>query len=306
MNKGQIGVLSRLKGNRGEFAVATALSEQCYVRPVIGGSDTGIDLYCETVDADSGQPFLHFWVQVKSGGQVRCTKKGTCCSLGTDDIEYWLRQPVPVYVFLAPDGELSSFSVISFARQHAQLKGSALKKESSKRVYADFTFDTTRVDEFLEKVRRDYAIRAAQTGVSIYLPQLKETYIRTPVQGVCSPYVAEIVDTIRRSASAGIADTLDACAKPIDIDQQPLLKVLLAVMGPFTSAKNRNDRINQNYPEVHWEDYVAVGRLLKQLGQDEKGNEMLNRAIHVIETDPKFQEDMTSWGLLCREISSYK
>jgi hypothetical protein len=55
---------NRLRGNYAQAVVSSWLSRACLVRPVAEGTDIGIDLYCESVL--EGQPYLHFWVQVKA------------------------------------------------------------------------------------------------------------------------------------------------------------------------------------------------------------------------------------------------
>ena len=92
----------RLKGNYGVAAVLARLSAACLVRPVAADTDIGVDLYCETVQ--DGQAFLHFWVQVKAGEQ--CHVNATCgiasCRFDTAHLDYWSRQPVPVFAALVP------------------------------------------------------------------------------------------------------------------------------------------------------------------------------------------------------------
>ncbi len=86
-----------------ERYVASRLSRaDCLVR-TIEGIDVGVDLYCESVE--DGYPFLHFWVQVKSGKQCERTPHGAKCRLERKHLEYWERQPVPVFIALLPDAE---------------------------------------------------------------------------------------------------------------------------------------------------------------------------------------------------------
>lgn len=95
---------NRLRGNYAQ-AVATAwLSRMCLVRPVADGTDIGIDLYCESIL--EGTPYLHFWVQVKAvpaaSITVRDGKRTAAYSFERRHLEYWDRQPIPVYAFLVP------------------------------------------------------------------------------------------------------------------------------------------------------------------------------------------------------------
>jgi hypothetical protein len=94
---------NRLKGNYAAFHVAARLSSGCLVRPVAGGTDVGIDLHCETVERN--RPFLHFWVQVKAGAQCKVLRGGTDASVQFEKrhLDYWSRQPVPVFAALVPE-----------------------------------------------------------------------------------------------------------------------------------------------------------------------------------------------------------
>ncbi|MEA3471088.1 MAG: DUF4365 domain-containing protein [Thermodesulfobacteriota bacterium] len=94
---------NRLQGNWGEHFIASELASQdCFVRNVTEGHDTGIDLYCETTS--KGDPFLHFWCQVKTDSRVA----GQALNLSSTrhklnkHKDYWLSQPVPVFIFLVP------------------------------------------------------------------------------------------------------------------------------------------------------------------------------------------------------------
>ena len=95
---------SLLKGNHGAAHVMARLSQHCLVRPVAADTDIGIDLYCETVL--DNQPFLHFWMQVKTGTQCLLDDKKNIasCSFSIDHLEYWSNQPVPVFAALVPAG----------------------------------------------------------------------------------------------------------------------------------------------------------------------------------------------------------
>jgi hypothetical protein len=93
---------SRLKGNYGASVLMARLSAECLVRQVAADTDVGIDLYCETVS--EGQPFLHFWLQVRAGKQCKIESGGNnaTCRFSRDELTYWSRQPVPVFAALVP------------------------------------------------------------------------------------------------------------------------------------------------------------------------------------------------------------
>lgn len=92
---------AQLKGNFAETTVAAWLSRQCLVRRVAEGTDIGIDLYCESLLGES--PYKHFWVQVKSIGEKNFEYGGEAWyAFDKKHLEYWARQPIPVYAFLVP------------------------------------------------------------------------------------------------------------------------------------------------------------------------------------------------------------
>jgi len=96
---------NKLKGNYGEHLAALILSQSCLVRPVVGNTDVGVDLYCESVI--NNRPFLHFWVQVKSSKHFPNKETTAQYSFKTSNLDYWSRQPVPVLAFLVPVKERS-------------------------------------------------------------------------------------------------------------------------------------------------------------------------------------------------------
>lgn len=93
---------SQFKGNWGELFIASELAAKgCLVRHVTQGHDTGVDLYCETTW--NGIPFLHFWCQVKTKKKISVRKETIAYSpKKKKHIDYWLKQPVPVFIFIVP------------------------------------------------------------------------------------------------------------------------------------------------------------------------------------------------------------
>lgn len=94
---------SQLKGNWGEHFIASELAAKgCLVRNVTQGHDTGVDLYCETTW--NGFPFLHFWCQIKTRKMLGQKEQITYRPPKKEKkhIDYWLKQPVPVFIFIIP------------------------------------------------------------------------------------------------------------------------------------------------------------------------------------------------------------
>jgi hypothetical protein len=95
-----------LKGQFGEAYVAARLSSDCIVR-LTTSLDVGVDLYCETIRENKA--FLHFWCQVKTGkkdGRGRfkydIANDSARYSFERKHLEYWEKQPVPVFAALVP------------------------------------------------------------------------------------------------------------------------------------------------------------------------------------------------------------
>jgi hypothetical protein len=90
----------QLKGNYGEHLASLVLSRSCLVRPTVGQTDVGVDLYCESII--ESVPFLHFWVQVKASENVPNEDAEASWNFDVTALRYWARQPVPVLGFLVP------------------------------------------------------------------------------------------------------------------------------------------------------------------------------------------------------------
>jgi hypothetical protein len=294
-NKKEEGLLNRLKGNRAEFLVASCLSRRCYVRPVASGTDTGIDLYCEALELATCEPFLHFWVQVKSGGGISLHNSGAAFRFKCRDIEYWLRQPVPVYAFLVPEQTLTGAGtkayVVDLARQkHARRIVDRMEGRDEVTLHSDLDIDVGGhdLDRFLEEVLKpDYVLRGAQSGTHSYWPQPQASYLRGGLVGICGPYAENFIEQIRRGASAVLRDLASERAPTDEMKRQ--MAVCAAVLEPFTLAATRQDLERQDYREWHYEDFIARGRWLHLSGEIPKGDEMLRRAIACVQDDDRFK-----------------
>jgi len=93
---------SVVSGNEGECLAQYLLSRYCLVRPVVGNTDIGVDLYCEALF--EGEPFVHFWVQVKRYRTIanKRVRQGQAFDFETKHLNYWMKQPVPVIALLVP------------------------------------------------------------------------------------------------------------------------------------------------------------------------------------------------------------
>lgn len=132
---------NQLQGNWGEQFIAEQLSaNNCFVRQVTQGQDSGIDLYCEKLSPDKDNsnnfiPFLHFWCQVKTRKDLKGRRKIICFPNSTErkniKIDYWIKQPVPVFIFIIPDFRNAEnkfpyyiFNTVNFCFQNNSIKSS--------------------------------------------------------------------------------------------------------------------------------------------------------------------------------------
>lgn len=175
---------NRLKGNYASNLVSLWLSKICLVRPVAEGTDIGIDLFCESLAENT--PFGHFWVQVKTipMGNISKGSEGQVAwfDFETRHLQYWQRQPIPVYVFLVPiDTWPATFPkeifVICMSRY---LIRSGVPKQATIRIKSDGSFEYDILDEdlklFITKiVPWDTQALLLQQGIAAPLSNLSQT-----------------------------------------------------------------------------------------------------------------------------------
>lgn len=286
-----------LKGNQAAFLVSAWLSKQCLVRPVSEGTDIGVDLFCETVDVPSEQPFLHFWVQVKTGARQVTVMNGQAkCRFDKEHVDYWCRQPVPTYAFLVPEDQLTAFQkvfVVSFVRK--RLKGEAPFDGGSKTLSSDFVCYAKEgaydLSSFANtSVRLDHMIMQIFHGVSGPFPVIDPEYIRQDVEGFRARFGCQVAQQVRRSASRTAMDILRLPAKMRKPEYDRQLAVLAQVLRPFTQGIQADA-----YWEEHYEDYWALGLYLKRSGNRQAGRELLERAIQIIKGDEQFKAQVARW-----------
>lgn len=165
---------NQLKGNWAEQYISARLAEKgCLVRHVSQGHDIGIDLYCETIEENT--PFLHFWCQIKTSNKWKGEEKRISFSPKKGEKEYWIKQPVPVLVFLVPDlRDESNRTSIPFYICRTDLGRDRNKIDSWKKIES-----TSDLSDFL---RRDlpylYFLWELKEGKVSSLKTIKNEYTR--------------------------------------------------------------------------------------------------------------------------------
>jgi hypothetical protein len=271
--------------------------------------DTGIDLYCETVDPPSNEPFLHFWVQVKSGNQVEVREEGArCARISGKKVLYWLRQPVPVYLFLLPKGDTREFYVTSLtweSHNHPELRHTAEQQnELTIDARARLGDSPNDLPSFFNLVLRDYVLQGAQRGTCRAVPQVKETYIRRSIPGLLGQYVDEVLDTVRRTVSMTLYDL--TLSKNPSSDATRQMAFLADVLAHFTQARSTEEaaRMHPN-GKWHYEDYLRVGLYHQAQGRLAEGDALIKASVTCIDEDPEFKARVSDVVLLKQYILSH-
>lgn len=201
---------NRLKGNYGAAYVALRLSsEECLVRTVPSDTDVGVDLFCESVDGE--EPFLHFWVQVKTGSQCKVAENdlSASCSLDRKHLSYWYRQPVPVFVALVPtQWPVHSDPVVYLVDVTSYLIEHTFPGTASLTMHSHFVWqpgDQEAIQNFLKTVVPFVSAKMlCRHGVIAHIPTLRPEYEqRSPLPSV-SRYRDLIFHQIRKTAAFSV------------------------------------------------------------------------------------------------------
>lgn len=276
----------RLIGNYGAALVMTRLSAQALVRPVAVDTDVGVDLYCETVS--QGVPFLHFWVQVKTGSQCRVGKRGAgkgLCSVSIQkaDFEYWERQPVPVFLALVPtpwppDTEPPIY-IVDFTTEIVRRKQRGKVPSVLRASQRWQPGDDAAVQRFLTETVPDACARLGlRAGVVGARPTVAPEYVRrTPTTRVAL-FAWEISEQIRKTAAMGVLYSI------MDTGQ--------SARPPLVEFRRRMAGIVELFgdegPWEHWENYYARGLSRHLDGEFADAIALYERAKRSIEGDVAF------------------
>lgn len=283
---------SRLKGNYGAAVVMARLSGECLVRPVAVDSDVGVDLYCETVA--EGQPFLHFWLQVKAGDQCQVdpSSRYASCRFQRDHIEYWARQPVPVFAALVPtawpaQSEPQIYIVdittwILFNPQPDPYDSITLRSD-----HHWSPGDRESVQAFLRtEVPNTTARLQISRGVVAPSPSPTPQYVqRIPLVPVIR-FKDQILRQLRTTAANSMLFTVGSAA--LEAEEKEFVHLLARVVEQFGD-------------DPHWENFVARGLSCHAAEDYATALAMYARAKAGIEGDPQVSNH-PSWREIVRRI----
>ena len=240
---------NRLKGNYGATYVALRLSsEECLVRVVPSDTDVGIDLFCESVEGE--KPFLHFWVQVKTGSQCKVAKNGLSahCSLGSKHLRYWYRQPVPVFVALVPTPwPVHSDPKIFVVNVTSYLIESSFPDADSLTLHSSFVWEPGNQEVIRDFLKTEVPFVSAQMlcrqGVIAPIQTLRPEYVqRSPLPPV-NLYRDEIFHQVRKTAAFSIISLW--MRGTLSIENSNLHRTFAGVVDQFKD-------------DPHWENPMAL------------------------------------------------
>jgi hypothetical protein len=267
---------NRLKGNYGAAYLTSVLSSQCLVRPVAVDTDLGVDLYCETVE--EGSPFLHFWMQVKTGRkQCRLQQEGTYASssFDVDHLKYWCQQPVPVYAALVPvDWPISKQPYVYIVKLSDKLIDCKQLRGKTVTLRSDLVWapnDRNAVRSFLrDTVPESTARMSCKQGVVASAPTLHPEYEKRVPAVPVSRFSAEILHQIRRTAAFSIIFMYHQ--NDLRDENKYFRQKVASILETFSS-------------DQHWENFFALALSSHSDKDYERASGLYQRAMDCIHGD---------------------
>ena len=301
--------VNRLKGNYAQVLASTWLSRMCLVRPVAEDSDIGIDLYCESIV--EAVPYLHFWVQVKaipsSAIRIEGHERIARYSFDKKHLEYWGRQPIPVYAFLVPvdswpPNETDAIFVI---RVTEELVKGDVPSAGSITYHTKDGFERDSLDDELRKfvtdiVPWDTSALLLRRGIVAPLAGQPD---RFPA-GVGFQYLPRVLSSIRDASVQGLfhvimGERVEAEARRLGLAHR--LSSRPGFKEPFTSReplRKHFERIAATFEdEMHYFGLSALAWSARAGGDLATAKAYLDLALEKIAVDSTLQEQERSTRL---------
>lgn len=293
----------QLKGNWGEQYIAANIASQgCFVRHVPQGNDTGIDLYCETVKGN--EPFLHFWCQIKTSKNYEGKSERESFKPEKKHKEYWLTQPVPVFIFLVPDLRNES-NIPYYICKALDLSN----KESNKEKINSFIKIESPKDllTFLNEwlVFETFLWELKDGKVSHLKTPKKEYTIRFP-SGVTHKFEPKLFESLHWILWRLSQDILFHDIKSKDMLQKTTLntdeKKRFRKARPYMKAlkiliKDKNDK--------HYQNFVTIGIYYELEKEYERSLKYYKKSESIINRDPDVGISKRPWNDIIEEIHQH-
>jgi hypothetical protein len=235
----------RVMGNYGVKALMKELSKSCLVRPVLEGTDIGIDLYCETLEnpGKGGRPFLHFWVQVKTMKERKPLSNGAMSfPFEVRHLKYWSRQPVPVFAFLihVPNwpktDSIYPFYIIDIKKHTFRNKGLLNGKSHKLRNDLIIHSEEQLSGFILNVIPYITAAHKVPEGIVSSIPTIDPKYEIKPVMDNCYTYLYNILWQIRRTSTSAIIGSYDHASDNDEVKRD--IRKLRKIVNAFTEDKH--------------------------------------------------------------------
>jgi len=279
---------SWLKGNYGEHLVAQVLSRSCFVRPVAGHTDIGVDLYCESII--DGSPFLHFFAQVKSSESFANEPVEVSCPFSVSALQYWSRQPVPVLGFLVPiqwpPENIDYIHVVDITfdiLEHGIAEHQGTQTLTSK---PELILPISDYDQLSEKLRMlllyhipmIVSAMYAEKGLLYPAPKPQAQYEKYFAGHFLSRYIPQIEQRTRHAVTFGIIQYIRA---GYSVDSLP--RILLSALETLER-------------DLHYEVQEALGVVSQARGDLVKARSYYEKAIQCILDDPNIDSTRPPWS----------
>jgi len=277
-----------LKGNYGEHLVAQILSRSCLVRPVVGHTDVGVDLYCESIIR--GNPFLHFWGQVKGSQNFPNERANVPCSFSVSALQYWANQPVPVLAFLVPMNwppeDIQYIHVVDVTfdiLEYGILTGQSTQTLTSKAKLILPISNTNELTLSLRSLLVDHipmvvSAMYAENGFLFPAPKPQQEYVKYFATNFLSRYMPQIELRLRNAMTFGILQYIGA---GYSLDNVP--KLLLSALETL-------------HDDLHYEVHETLGVVRQAHGDIVSARSFYEKSIQCIRNDPHIDTTMPPWS----------
>lgn len=269
-------------GNTGENYVAYQLSRFCIVRPVAGGTDIGIDLYCELPlyeKVSDVSTYLHFGVQVKTGASYK-----NHVTIKQDQRDYYKMLRFPLIIAVLPDipnvvQSECGIMVIDYSKMLSDSAEGIIQENELNRISREHYEEFQNHEEFKNRIRAAVEIATVRLdykhGVLRPIPSTQNSYFKNYYHKGSHHYNKQAYDTITKTASNMIISYFDNRAQPSELDPgiQRLAMILEAA----------ND-IN------HWDSMFALGIYYHASREYVRSKKYFLTSMKVIRDDPGTRE----------------
>jgi hypothetical protein len=271
----------QLIGNAGEAFITYKLSRYCLVRPVSSGTDIGIDIFCETLssEGDDEYPFLHFWVQAKSTASIEIKP----ITHSQEKIEYWSRQPIPVFIFqTSVDEKLENEGKFRF--KVTSISEKIINKRANEQNKNDYEFEITSEDQLKEfiyvKLPEITSRLRLSEGVISVIPTLRKQYVKHLQFKNCHPFSKNILNTIRNAGFliSDIDQNVEKESEELAFRRRHLTEIL----ETFTAIKEWKGK---------WDIYYHIGLSKEMDCKHETALVMYEKSLHIILIHEKVKND---------------